>query len=52
MFNSKLTETEVTVIIAVFCVFLLVLPAIGIFAWLVVNGRVGKTLKFDGKWLP
>jgi flagellar basal body-associated protein FliL len=52
MFNSKLTEKKVIVIITVICVLLLVLPVIGIFAWLVVNGRVGETLRFDGKWLP
>jgi len=51
-FNLKMTETQMIVIITAVVVFLLVLPAIGIVAWLFVNGKIGKTLKFDGKWLP
>lgn len=47
-----MTETQMIVIITAVVVFLQVLPAIGIVAWLFVNGKIGKTLKFDGKWLP
>ena len=53
MFNSKVTTSEVVIVICALSVFLLMMVAVGLAVWLIMNGYISKTLKkSEGERLP